>query len=383
MAFVDGLQQTMQLECACLALPQHSDQPLRESNFSNCSASLGRIHVLAETSPLFGSFPDPLTPVEPPVLRKQLQLSSLSKQEAGLLGCPVSRLWVPLRSGGSIQGILSLGPKRGARQFSGQDRQILDLIARYMSMAIQNSYLIADLRTMAQEHAQLHQRTIKAGEAERKRLARELHNQSIQALSGLNYQLSSLKRGLGSQTQPQVEQLQGEVQAIISGLRAIVAHLRLPSLDSMGLTPIVQADIQSLNGKAPFHIALNVEGNEPEDLNEELALCIYQALQEAVANVQKHAQARSVQVGLRFHTEGVALTVEDDSRGFLPPVRLGKFVQAGHFGLMGLQERAANLHGRLTILSSPGQGCTLTLDIPYAPLPTPDPGQPEQLGPKE
>lgn len=147
-------------------------------------------------------------------------------------------------------------------------------------------------------------------------------------------------------------------------MRRICSDLRPPVLDSLGLVPAVRSRLRELESRVSLQVRLQVEGDEEQDLPEEVALCLYRVLQEAVLNVQKHAAARRVVVAVRLRPEAVTLSVEDDGRGFVLPPRLGLLTNEGHFGLLGLQERLELVQGTLRVTSAPGQGTRLEAHVP-------------------
>ncbi len=224
----------------------------------------------------------------------------------------------------------------------------------------------------ALERQRLHWRVLKAREEERKRVARELHDQIAHALVGLNYQLAEMRVDLSPETACKAADLQRRVRQIMVALRRICADLRPPALDSMGLVPAIRAWLRMTRSQGLCHISLNVEGDEQQAISEEVAICIFRVLQEALRNIQKHAVAAEVAVSLRIDPAQVALVVEDDGKGFELPEDLGQLTMEGHFGLAGLRERLELLRGSLRVTSSPGRGCRLEARAPLAaPRPAP------------
>jgi signal transduction histidine kinase len=111
-------------------------------------------------------------------------------------------------------------------------------------------------------------------------------------------------------------------------------------------------------------LRLTVEGNEEHDMPEDVSLCIFRVLQEALLNVQKHACAGQVNVRLCINPEEVGLSVEDDGQGFTAPLRLGQLTGSGHFGLVGLRERLTQVNGKLAITALSGRGTRLEAHVP-------------------
>jgi signal transduction histidine kinase len=297
-------------------------------------------------------------------LRQALSGQSLSAAEASLLADRRIWAWFPLQGRRGLIGVLLLGAKRGAWDFSDEDLEILDVIVRQASMTFDNALLITELRQRELESAQLHHQAVWAGEIERKRLARELHDQVIQSLSGLNYQFAGLQRAAGQAEKELVREMRASLRGAVDTLRRVCADLRPPALDSLGLAAILQAQVRSANQAGRLRASLTLEGEATGDLSEEVTLCLYRVLQEALANAQKHAQAKNVQV--RYHVDAgyATLSIRDDGRGFAVPQSLGELARRGHFGLVGIRERVESLHGRLEITSAPGEGCQVQVEIP-------------------
>ena len=240
------------------------------------------------------------------------------------------------------------------------------MVIRQASVALKNTYLVAELQQRILECERLHRQVLYASEEERKRIARELHDQIIQELIGLNYQLSELRVELALGLDSRLARLQEEVRHLLSDVRGICADLRPPVLDSLGLVSAVRSRIHEVESQKALRIRLVVEGNEEQDLTEEIALCVYRVLQESLLNVQKHAAAQRVDVTLQISSAEVALLVVDDGNGFNMPQRLGLLTSDGHFGLVGLRERLDLVRGTLEIISAPGKGTRLEAHVPLA-----------------
>jgi signal transduction histidine kinase len=216
------------------------------------------------------------------------------------------------------------------------------------------------------EREQLRQDTVRAREQERMHVAHELHDQIIQALVGLHYQLSEMRRcwGLSRNQDLQLIQLQRYNCHIIEDLRRICADLRPPALDRMGLAAALRAYICKVERQSSFRIALHIAGETDSRLPDEIGLCIFRILQETLSNVQKHAAARQVEVSFLIRQNEVCLTVRDDGKGFHVPPYLDGLLDDQHFGLIGLRERINMVGGELTLTSKPGQGTLVVVCIP-------------------
>jgi len=304
-------------------------------------------------------------PVDNRQLRTQCAGAALTPEEQSLLFCDQVRLWVPLEERDQLLGILLLGPKQGDDLYNGEDFQILEVVRRQVSITIHNIALLSELRDRTIELEQLHGQLLRAREEERKRLARELHDDIIQALVGLNYELSRYLAPEQSRAE-EGRPLQQQVHQLIANLRKVCSDLRPPALDSLGLVSAVRSRLRDLESEGTLHIKLVLDGDEEAGLPEEVEICLYRVLQEALINIQKHAQASQVVVCLVIHSTEIVLSVQDNGRGFLPPPQLSQLIHEGHFGLAGVRERLELVGGKLSLNSVIGQGTCLETRVPLS-----------------
>lgn len=361
------IKATMQLECACIALVNGKDQsvnhPLEDPP---CLSGNSRTCSLSPTGVITQYFQNYPVPVKSKDLSRRLVQEDVSEVERGLLACKYANLWMPIRSSGQITALLILSSKKGGAQFTSNDMEILEVIGRQAGIALENLRLVAELSVRDKERVKLHQQALRAAEGERKKLARELHDRTIQALIGVNFHLAELRRSLNLEMQNRVDQSQSDILSIIGDIRGICAELRPPAIDSFGLAAVVRSQVRLLNEKDSFHTVLEVRGDETMDLPEEVVICTYRVLQEALLNSLKHSDAQRVQVKLSISPDYVRLIVQDDGKGFLLPERLGQLALDDHFGLLGMYERVELVNGKLAVYSHPGQGCQIEVEIPYS-----------------
>lgn len=208
-------------------------------------------------------------------------------------------------------------------------------------------------------------------EEERRRIARDLHDETIQNLLALARRLELLCAGEDDPNRlRQLAELKSLTTNVVQGLRRVSQDLRPPMLDDLGFVPALRTLVRQARQGADAvpEAALTVTGRViPLDPAHELAL--YRIAQEALANVRKHARATSVLVQLTFDPAMVRLEIRDDGRGFEAPEALTDLSNEGHFGLMGIRERAWAIGGTLAIQSAPGRGTRLLVAVPYAPRP--------------
>jgi len=205
-----------------------------------------------------------------------------------------------------------------------------------------------------------------AQEDERKRLARELHDQTIQDLVALNQRVQMARRRVGTgdgDMDARLAELQEMIEATMAEVRRFSRALRPIYLEEAGLVPALEALARDVAHAARdgMQITVDVQG-EPRRLAPETELALYRIVQEALHNAARHAQASNVRVGLIFD-EAVAVRVQDDGTGFVAPERVSDLAEAGHYGLMGMHERAQLVGAHLTIGSRPGTGTTIEVHV--------------------
>lgn len=228
--------------------------------------------------------------------------------------------------------------------------------------------ILADLRDEYENRAAL--RTIKAKltnirDEERRRLARDLHDDVIQKLIGLQFYLTHLRKQLAPPTtEPAKVHLAGlveigdEIATVVRILRAILSDLRPPGLEAFGLKEALETYIgqcrQAWLPPVP-QINLQVPAELPV-VPMSVAQVVMRVAQEGLSNVRRHADANTVKVALSVTTTHVTLTIQDDGKGFQLPHHITIFATAGHFGLLGIMEQVEGIGGFLEIRSESGQG---------------------------
>jgi PAS domain S-box-containing protein len=199
-----------------------------------------------------------------------------------------------------------------------------------------------------------------AQEAERKRIARELHDETAQALVVVSRHLDDLASGNPTLS---LEDIRAQVKSILQGVRRFSQELRPSILDDLGLLAAVNWLASDL--KENCGIVANVEmAGSPRQLSPEAELLLFRIVQEALVNVRRHSQASRVDIKMEFADRSTKAIVSDNGKGFEAPARLGDLAKSGKLGLTGMQERAQLLGGTLTVKSEVGKGTTLTVEVP-------------------
>lgn len=200
---------------------------------------------------------------------------------------------------------------------------------------------------------------LKVQEEERRRIAQELHDEPLQLLVHLARSLERL--ATAAQTPATLSDSLGgarhQTLDIATRLRAVVAGLRPPALEQLGLVPALRGFLADIGDTTTLSTDLQVTGTEMR-LPHEIELGAFRIAQEAVNNVIRHANAKKLLLTLDFGDDGLSLCVTDDGCGF-DPAASDTQLPAGRLGLVGMRERAALAGGRLTVQSAPGQGTTV------------------------
>ncbi|MBI2165058.1 MAG: PAS domain-containing sensor histidine kinase [Chloroflexi bacterium] len=206
---------------------------------------------------------------------------------------------------------------------------------------------------------------LRAQEDERKRIAQELHDETVQTLVLLCRQLDAVEISGNSFPVTAMEELRKArqtVEGVVGGLRDFARALRPPTLEDLGLLTSVRRLLLDLTERTQTRTRLQVEGNERR-LPADAELGLFRIVQEAVRNVERHSRASQVTATIAFNEGSIRLTVLDNGVGFrLPPG--GNFAGSGQLGLLGMQERAQLLGGHLEIQSTPGKGTRVSFILP-------------------
>jgi signal transduction histidine kinase len=204
-------------------------------------------------------------------------------------------------------------------------------------------------------------RVVEAQELERTRLARELHDETGQALTSILLGLKSLEERVDSgEGRTAASELRQLVVATLQDVRRLAVELRPAALDDFGLVPALERLRDTVSEQAP--ISVDVQSSlDDRRLPTEIETMLYRTVQEALTNVVKHAEASRVTVRLSKGDNTVLLVVHDDGKGFDP-----QSAGDGGLGLIGMRERVALLRGRFTVEASAGAGTMLKVEVPVA-----------------
>jgi signal transduction histidine kinase len=205
-------------------------------------------------------------------------------------------------------------------------------------------------------------------EEERKRLARELHDETVQSLIALDQKLQMAQRSPRREPQAsavQFDELRAMTTELIQEIRRFSRNLRPIYLEDLGLIPALEMLTRDANGSnaGALTTSFSVTG-APQRLKPEREIALYRIVQEALNNVVAHASATRADVTAAFTGDEVSVTIADNGAGFAIPDRPGELAEAGHYGLLGMRERVELAGGWLSIESEPGRGTTIEIHLP-------------------
>ncbi|HIE17259.1 MAG TPA: sensor histidine kinase [Dehalococcoidia bacterium] len=208
-------------------------------------------------------------------------------------------------------------------------------------------------------------RFLKIQEYERHRLARELHDNTIQSLLVITNRAHALEAGdygeLAPEAKKQAEQIVVMLLHTIDDVRRLSRDLRPSILDNIGLLPALRWLTDSLSQESGIGIEVRINGREHR-LQPEFELIIFRITQEALKNVVQHSRATRATVSLDFVKDNFKLTIEDDGQGFRLPQRMSDFAAKGKLGLHRIEQQARLIDGSFHISSQPGKGTVVTVE---------------------
>ena len=230
-------------------------------------------------------------------------------------------------------------------------RRALDVMGAHLEQAQQGMHDSIAVLTTAQE-------------LERGRIARDLHDDTVQRLIALGQGIERAQRSLQRDpalAEERLRALRAEVTALVHTVRGVIAELRPTALDELGLLPAVELLLKRSDDDTP-EVIITVEGNARRlDAQSELAL--FRIIQETWSNIRRHAQAKHVHLSFHYTRNALVVRMKDDGRGF--EAQSPTPSNRGGYGLLGMQERAALVGGTLLVESQPGQGTSVEVHVPY------------------
>jgi signal transduction histidine kinase len=277
-----------------------------------------------------------------------LEDPEVDQQAARRLGAHTG-VYVPLVVGGRAIGVVVAHDRLASDpRFTDDDVRLAEALAARAAIAVDLSERVSRDTV---------RRVVEAQELERKRLARELHDETGQALTSILLGLKPLEEATSGATQDAVAEVRELVVSTLQDVRRLAVELRPSALDDLGLVPAIDRLARSF---AESGIQVDVEAHIGDQrLPEPVETTLYRIVQEAITNVAKHAEARRLSVTLTRKNGSVVAIVEDDGKGFDPAD-----TDSAGLGLLGMRERLALVGGTLRVEASSGAGTTIAAEVP-------------------
>jgi signal transduction histidine kinase len=280
---------------------------------------------------------------------------------------------VPLKSKDKVLGIINVAgdSHRHSPPFTEEELQLLTAIGQQIGVAVENAALYEELHQKERLRGQLLEKVITVQEEERKRIARELHDETGQVLTSLMVGLKVLE---GAASRPEVQEKASQLRAVagqtLDGVHRLALELRPSVLDDLGLVAAMQRYFKDWGENFGLRVDFQVTGPDRR-LSPQVETTVYRVVQEALTNVARHAEAQNVSVLLEYRSDSVVCIVEDDGQGF-DVTGVLEANDMRKLGLYGMQERISLVGGKLAVESTAGVGTTVFVEIPLGVAPQPE-----------
>ena len=322
-----------------------SSEPKKDESFF--SESVGKIEALLKLM----SPERPLVESGDPYV--QNRVSDLGYELIILLRCELH-----------TQGCIAIGAKVSEEPFTDEEKEQLLVLAAELEMVLKNIKTTTSLSMQTQRLKRLSNRLINIQESERSRLARDLHDDTGQALTALKMSLEITRNELSDVPHHTSDRLNDAVALAddtLEKLRAISHSLRPPALDAIGLNSALERLCKSFTQRTKMPVSY--VGMDTTEISSPIDICFYRILQEGLTNCAKHGQVSHVEVSLKRNGEVLQLSIQDNGQGFDLADTLSDQNETG-IGLIDMQERLESLNGRMNVYSKPGAGARLVAIIP-------------------
>ena len=238
-----------------------------------------------------------------------------------------------------------------------------DLEQRVQNRTRQLEVLNEQLQRKEEMRRELLKKVISAQEDERKRVARELHDETSQASAALLLAIETNSANAQPETREQMRRMKVLADRVLDSIHRLIFDLRPSMLDDLGLASALKSSLETHLEPLGMDVSFDVKGQERR-LKPEIETTLFRIAQEAILNIRRHAEAESAKVTLEFGEKEVWLHIEDDGSGFDASEVEQSDDRTRGLGLLGMQERAALVDGTFTVLSQPGKGTRITVRIP-------------------
>lgn len=276
-------------------------------------------------------------------------------------------LWgVPLKLASRSVGVLVIGFDKPYYEWLPRERHLMEALGDRAAGAIERARMLEALKEREMLIAQLSGHLLSGQEEERKRISRELHDETGQALMVIRLYLSMLEKAVKTRgAKSKITETVEVVDRTIEGLRRIIAKLSPLVLEELGLVAAIRKEAKDLAKNTGIVVRVQI----PESLGRfapQVETALYRIVQEALHNVAKHAQARTVDVDLRVDRGELKLEIADDGVGIVDQKGA---VRGQSFGLAGIKERVSTMSGVVRVHSVQGQGTRIEISVPAAQAP--------------
>ena len=259
-----------------------------------------------------------------------------------------------------VDGLLALKVNR-AQPLTADDHRLLAGVASHVAVALSNERLAEAERNRLRSYAMA---VTRAQEEERKRIARELHDEASQSLVVIRRRLADLSESLsGHPVATELGDLSDLAGQTVAGIRRFSRDLRPPTLDELGVSSALEQQVNHFRDRSDLAAGFRVVGPSRR-LPSDTELALFRIGQAALHNVELHAEATDVEIELTFEPAHVRLCVTDNGCGFEVPQNLDELPAANKLGLVGMRERAELVGGTLQLTSRRGAGTRVTVQVP-------------------
>lgn len=278
-----------------------------------------------------------------------------------------SAISMPLFSKGEVFGVLNLSITTPGQRFCEADLRLVERLAYIGTMGIENAFLYRRMEEKEILYRKLLAKMISAQEDERKKIASDIHDDTIQSLISSYYQLETVEMLLDADSREaameEIRKIKSGLQRNISCMRRLLFDLRPSILDDAGLVPALENYLDRLENEYGIRGFLYVDDGM-ERLPSDVEISLYRFAQEILTNVRKHANATEVVIRLNYSRNWVEMRIKDNGIGFDPEKYLNGCGHEEHFGLKSLIERVELADGEISIDTAPGKGTEVRIRIP-------------------
>lgn len=344
-ALVEGARELVNARYAAVGVPEDEGEGFAEFIYTGISDELvEKIGPLPRSHGLLGAMLRETEPYRTRDIRQDPRFQSWPESHPNMS----SFLGVPIVSKGTVIGAFYLTDKLDAPEFSPADREAIEVLASPAAVAI--------------EMARLYERSRELSVVEeRNRLARDLHDSVSQTLFSMS--LTAEAALLTVDTEPETAKRElanlGELsRAALQEMRALIFELRPADLEADGLVQTLEKHVEVLQRTASLNVRVRADGYEPQPPKVEMT--IFRIVQEALNNAIRHARAGQIEIVITQGHSSLVVVIADDGAGFdteQPQVR------GRRLGLTSMEERAKELGGRLSVVSTPGKGTRVRLEV--------------------